>query len=422
MTATATSPIRQLYARQCQTMVPYIMFRIARRVNDLTDSLTAKGRAPLKMSIGAPTAHPPKALLDKVKTLLDEPGIHTYSVPEGEAFFRDAVAQRMQTRFGVDINPKTEVCSLIGSKEGLAQLFRGLITPSFNRDEQDIILTPDPGYASYVDAIAIAGGISYPTPLKPEHQYLPDLDGLDAQLQADGLDPKKVKALIVNYPSNPIGAMCDVAFYEKAVAFCKQRGILLISDLAYSEMVFSGEAKPHSVLEVAGAKDWAIEFHSMSKPYALTGWRIGFAVGNADAVNLVSMVKSTVDSGLFKVLQKATAFALTSPECEAYVQQMNGVYERNQARAVAGFKSLGWPMDHISPPRATFYLWLPIPPRYKSCEQFTDELLETSGIVAVPGTAFGQYGEGFMRLSLVTPEAELDEVISRMKTDGFTWE
>jgi LL-diaminopimelate aminotransferase len=397
------------------------MFRIARRVVELTPSLTAKGRSPLKMSIGAPTAHPPEALLTQVKTLLDEPGIHTYSVPEGELYFRDAVANRMKTRFGVDINPKTDVCSLIGSKEGLAQIFRGLITPSFDRDKQDIILTPDPGYASYVDGITIAGGLSYPTPLKPENHYLPDLDGLNDRLLADGLDLKKVKALIINYPSNPIGATCDLAFYEQAVNFCKQNGILLISDLAYSEMVFSGEAKPHSVLEVPGALDWAIEFHSMSKPYALTGWRIGFAVGNADAVNLVSMVKSTIDSGLFKVLQKATAFALSSPECDAYVQKMNGVYEASQKKAVEGFKSLGWPMDSINPPRATFYLWLPIPPRYTSCEQFTTELLEKSGIVAVPGTAFGRYGEGFMRLSLVTPDHELDEVISRMKEDGFTW-
>jgi LL-diaminopimelate aminotransferase len=422
MTVTSSpSTVKALYADACKDMEPYIMFRIARRVAELSAELTAKGRAPIRLSIGAPTAPPPQALLDYVKTQFDEPGIHTYSCPEGEGFFRQAVAERMQKRFGVGLNANTQVCSLLGSKEGLAQLFRGLITPKNERTQKDIILTPDPGYASYVDAITLAGGLSVPTPLTADNRYLTDLNGIEAALTADGLSMANVKALIVNYPSNPTGATCDLAFYQQVVDFCQQHRILLISDLAYAEMVFAGEDKPHSVLEVPGALDCAIEFHSMSKPYAMTGWRVGFAVGNADAVNLLAMVKSTVDSGVFKVLQKASAFALQSDACEQYIADTIKAYEAAQNRAVKGFADLGWPMDRISPPRATFYLWLPIPPRYTSCEQFATELLETSGIVVVPGTAFGGYGEGYMRLSLVTPPAELDEMFTRMQADGFTY-
>jgi LL-diaminopimelate aminotransferase len=242
-----------------------------------------------------------------------------------------------------------------------------------------------------------------------------------SDLSAQGLDASNIKALIINYPSNPIGATAPFSFYEEAVTFCRKHGIALISDVAYSEMYFAGEEAPHSILEVPGAKELAIEFHSLSKPYAMTGWRIGFAVGNAQLVELLANVKSTADSGIFKALQKTAAFALNSPECDQYIQDVNKIYEENQALTLKGFEKLGWPITELNPPRATFYLWLPIPPRYTSCEQFTKELLETSGIVAVPGTAFGPSGEGFIRLSLVLPKEQLEEVTNRMETDGFRY-
>ena len=422
MTVAMQPDIKSLYSDLAANMETYIMFRIAQRVADLTPGLEAKGRKPLKMSIGAPTADPPKVLTDYLKKVMDEPGVHTYSVPKGELFFRNAISQRLQNRFGVDIDPNTEVCSLVGSKEGLGNLFRALISPRYDEFDKDIILTPDPGYASYKDAIEVAGGCYYPMPLTADNKYLPDFDEVYEGLKAKGYNPAKVKALILGYPSNPIGVPAPLAYYEKAVAFARKHNILVISDLAYAEMVFPGEEKPHSVLEVPGAKDICIEFHSMSKPYAITGWRLAFAVGNADAVGILAKMKGTLDSGLFKVLQKAAAFALTSPECDDYIQAMNGVYQQKQARMVAGFKKLGWPIDEINPPKATFYLWLPIPPRYTSSVAFANDMLEASGIVIVPGVAFGSQGEGFVRLSLVTPDAELDEVIQRMETDGFTFQ
>jgi LL-diaminopimelate aminotransferase len=419
MTVASQPDIKRLYSDLAANMETYIMFRIAQRVTELTPELEAKGRKPLKMSIGAPTVDPPQVLMDYLKQVMDEPGIHTYSVPKGEPFFRKAVADRMQSRFGVAIDPNTEVCSLVGSKEGLGNLFRALISPRYEEFDKDIILTPDPGYASYQDAIEVAGGCYYPMPLTPQNKYLPDFDEILEGLKAKGYNPAKIKALILGYPSNPIGAPAPYSYYEQAVAFARKHNILIISDLAYAEMVFPGEEKPHSVLEVPGAKDICIEFHSLSKPYAITGWRIGFAVGNKDAVGILAKMKGTLDSGLFKVLQKAAAFALSSPECEAYIQKMNVVYQQKQQRMVAGFKKLGWPIDEINPPKATFYLWLPIPPRYTSSVTFANELLEKSGIVVVPGVGFGQQGEGFIRLSLVTPDAELDEVIHRMDIDGF---
>ena len=413
--------IKSLYSDYCANMETYIMFRIAARVTELTPELEKKGRAPIKMSIGAPTVEPPKVVLDYFIKTLSEPAIHTYSVPKGEKFFLDAVAQRMKSRFGVDVNPTTEVTSLLGSKEGLANMFRAIITPRMDKKERDIILTPDPGYASYVDAIEVAGGLSYPTPLNLENNYLPDLDAAVESLKKDGYDPARIKAVIINYPSNPIGATAPMEYYEKVVNFARRHKILLISDIAYSEMYFDGQEAPHSILEVPGAKDLAIEFHSMSKPYAMTGWRIGFAVGNADAVGILAKMKGTMDSGIFRAIQKAAAFALTSPECDEYIRENNKTYAENQKVMLAGFKRLGWPIEQLNPPKATFYLWLPIPRNYSSCEKFASDVLEKSGVVLVPGTAFGKTGEGFVRLSLVNPKHELEAVIDRMEQDGFLY-
>lgn len=418
--------VKSLYSDYCKNMETYIMFRIAQRVVELTPSLEAKGRAPIRLSIGAPTVDPPKVLVDYFKKVLDEPGIHTYSVPKGERFFLDAVATRMKQRFGVDVDAATEVTSLLGSKEGLANMFRALITPRWDKKDRDIILTPDPGYASYVDAIEVAGGHSYPVQLTLENRYTPNMDEVWTQLQADGFDPKKVKALIINYPSNPIGATAPFSYYEDVVAFCRKHGILLISDIAYSEMVFAGEEQPHSILEVPGAKELAIEFHSLSKPYAMTGWRIGFAVGNKDAVGILAKMKGTMDSGVFRAIQKAGAFALTSPDCDAYIKEVNKTYEQNQQLMLDGFRKLGWPIDELNPPRATFYLWLPVPKKYQAMgpggsEKFAEDVLETSGVVLVPGTAFGHSGEGAFRMSVVIPPAQIEEVIQRLQADGFMY-
>ena len=403
-----------------QSLETYIMFRIKETVAKITPELEKKNRSPIMLSMGAPTANPPKKVIDALKAALDEKGAHLYSTPKGEKYFREAIAKRMKTRFGVELNPDTEIFSLIGSKEGLANIIRILINPTTVTKDKDIIWVPDPGYASYKEMVKVSGGLAYSIPLKPEDRFMPDLDKVYDNFIQDGYNPKKIKALIINYPNNPLGATATKEYLEHVVSFCKKHNILLISDAAYVDMYFDEKLKPMSVLEIEGAKDIAVEFFSFSKPYALTGWRLGWICGNEEAVKVFGKLKSTLDSGLFKALQKACAEVLNSREGDEYIKNANMVFKKNQTLFVKGLKEeLGWGDFNI--PEATFYLWLPIPPRYKTSVEFTDDLMHKSGIIAVPGDAFGDYGKGYFRASIVCPEEQIKEVIRRMKEDGFTF-
>lgn len=410
--------MREFFNDYVQSLETYIMFRIKETVAKITPELTAKGRAPIMLSMGAPTANPPKKAIEDLKLALEEKGAHLYSTPKGEKYFREAVAKRMKTRFNVELNPDEEIFSLIGSKEGLANFIRILINPSIIDENKDIILVPDPGYASYKEMIKVSGGKSYSVPLTPANNFMPDMEKVYEKFIKDGNNPKKVKALLINYPNNPLGATATREYFQSVVDFCKKHHILLISDAAYTDMYFKEELKPMSILEIAGAKDIAVEFFSFSKPYAMTGWRLGWICGNSEAVKIFGKLKSTLDSGLFKALQKSCAQILNSKEGEEYIKESNKVFKRNQEIFVKGLKEeLGW--GEFNVPDATFYLWLPIPPRYKSSVEFTDELMYKSGIIAVPGDAFGEYGEGYFRASIVCPEEQIREVIRRMKEDGF---
>ena len=416
-----STDIKSLYSDYVKTLETYIMFRIKQRTMELKPELEAKNRAPVNLSIGAPVQSPPESVFKALTNALAEPGISTYSTPKGEVFFHEAVAYRMKKRFGVELDTKTEIFSLIGSKEGLANIFRCLINPTLNEQEQDIIMIPDPGYASYKEQIRVAGGKAYSIPLTYENKFMPEPEEIMEQLKQDGFSPDKVRAFVINYPNNPLGATATRDYLQKVVNFCRERNILLISDAAYADMYFEGEEAPASILEFEGAKDIAIEFHSLSKPYSMTGWRIGWACGNKDAVGILGKMKSTVDTGIFKAVQKAAAYILTSEEGDEYIKKANIEFQKKQAILLKGFKELGWDIDNLIIPKATFYLWLPIPPRFPSTEDFCNELLEKSGVVVVPGTGFGQYGEGFFRLSIVASEENLHKVIDRMKQDGFTF-
>lgn len=402
-----------------QNLDTYIMFKIKETVAKITPELVAKNRAPISLAMGAPTQAPPKFVIEALKNALDEDGIHLYSNPRGEKFFLDAVAKRMKTRFNVELDPTCEIFSLIGSKEGLANIIRSLVNVKSKDDEKDIIMIPDPGYASYKEFIKVSGGLAYSVALNAENNYMPDMEKVLDNLINDGLDPKKVKALIINYPNNPLGSTATKEYLAEVVEFCKKHNILLISDAAYSDMYFKPELKPISIFEIEGAKDIAVEFFSFSKPYAMTGWRLGWVCGNKDAIKMFGRMKSTIDNGLFKALQKAGAQVLNSKEGDEYIEQANLSFRKRQQILVEGLKELGW--EGFIVPDTTFYLWLPIPPRYKSSLEFTNDLMHTSGVVAVPGEAFGKYGEGFFRVSIVCPEEQLYEVINRMKEDGFTF-
>ncbi len=325
----------------------------------------------------------------------------------------------MKSRFNVDIK-QDEVFSLIGSKEGIANLIRELINPTTDIKNKDIILIPDPGYASYGEMVKVSGGLGYGVPLTKENNYMPDLELVLEQLKKDSLNPEKIKALVINYPNNPLGAVATKEYLQKCVDFCIKHQIILMSDNAYSEIYFDDNDKPLSILKLKGAKDVAVEFHSFSKPYAMTGWRIGWVCGNKQIVSMFGKLKSTIDTGVFKALQLTGAKLLNSKEGEEYIHNANKNLKIKMDKFVQGLKSLGW--QDVETPKASFYLWIKSPLKYKEdSREFCKDLLEKSGIVAVPGDAFGTNGKGYVRLSIVDSMENLNTVIERMKQDGHTF-
>ncbi|MBE7710749.1 MAG: aminotransferase class I/II-fold pyridoxal phosphate-dependent enzyme [Cyanobacteria bacterium SIG31] len=409
--------MQEKFNNYVQSIDTYIMFRIKEAVARLTPELKAKDRAPISLAMGAPTQNPPQFVIDALKSALDEVGCHTYSNPKGEKFFLEACAKRMKERFGVDIDPASEICSLIGSKEGLANFARALINPAKEDKDKEIILIPDPGYATYKEMIKVSGGYPYSVPLKAEDNYMPDMEKILRKMVNEGFDIKKIKGLIINYPNNPLGVTATKAYLEEIVAFCKKYNILLMSDAAYSDMYFEENLKPMSIFEINGAKDIAVEFFSFSKPYAMTGWRIGWVCGNKEAIKYFAKLKSTIDNGILKPMQKAAAAILNSKEGNDYIIEANKMFRKRQQILVEGLKKLGW--KNFNVPDTTFYLWLPVPPKYETATEFANDLLNKSGVVVVPGEGFGEYGKGFFRVSIVCSEEELYEVVRRMEEDGF---
>ena len=414
--------MKELFNEYVKSIDTYIMFRIKQEAARLAPELTAKNRAPIALAMGAPVAPPPQFVYNSLSEALKIPQIHTYSTPKGETFFLEAIAKRMKNRFGVELDSKTEIFSLIGSKEGLANFIRALINPAADEEKQDVILVPDPGYASYTQMIKTNGGKSCGIPLNKENKYMPDMHKVWQQLQNDGINTNKVKAMIINYPSNPLGATCSLEYLKHIVDFCKEKQIWLISDAAYCDIYFEENKRPHSVLEIEGAKDIAVEFYSFSKPYSMTGFRLGWVCGNADAINAFGRLKSTIDTGLFKALQKCAAEIINSKEGDEYIKEACCGFKKKQMILVNGLRELGWKIDDSDIPKATFYLWLPVPERFSTSAEFTDALLKKSGIVAVPGIAFGENGEGMFRISAVSTDEKLQECIDRMKADGFYFE
>ena len=236
--------MKELFNDYVQSLETYIMFQIKQETQRLTPELTAKGRKPITLAMGAPVKVPPAFVTEKLIEAINTDGMHTYTTPKGEVYLLEAIAQRMKNRFGVEFDTKTEICSLIGSKEGIANMIRALVNPTTDKDKQDIILIPDPGYASYKEMVKVSGGLAYGLPLTPENNYMPNLDEVAVQLEKEGLSMSRVKALIINYPNNPLGAVCNLDYMKHAVEFCKKHNILLMSDAAYVDMVFESFQSP----------------------------------------------------------------------------------------------------------------------------------------------------------------------------------
>lgn len=414
--------MKELFNDYVQSLETYIMIQIKMDTARLTPELTAKGRTPISLSMGAPVEPPPELVSNNIKKYVTGEGMHTYTLVKGESYLLNSIAVNMKKRTGVDFDTKSEICALIGSKEGIANLIRALINPTTDVKNKDIILIPDPGYASYKEMVKVSGGLGYGIPLTQENNYMPDLEETAKQLEKDGYSMKKVKALVINYPNNPLGAIATKEYMQKAVDFCRKHHILLISDAAYIDLTFEGAPKGVSVFEIENAKDVAVEFYSFSKPYSMTGWRVGWVCGNKDAVTILGKLKSTIDTGIYKPIQKAASDILNSKEGDEYIVEANRRFARKQKIIVDGLKELGWDMDKIQPPKATFYLWLPIPPSYKTSKEFTDAVLNKSGVVLVPGSGFGKNGEGWFRMSIVAAEDQMVEVVRRLKEDGFRFE
>ena len=379
-------------AKRMQQIPPYLFARIEKKL----DELKSQGIDVISFGIGDPDLPTPDFIVAKMAEQIKNPANHQYPSSVGMLSFREAVAAWYGQRFGVSLDPKSEVVALIGSKEGIANINYCYVDPG------DINLVPDPGYPVYGIGTMLAGGESYYMPLKEENGYLPDLTAIPPEVAA------KAKLMFLNYPNNPTGATATKAFFEEAVAFAKKYDIIVCHDAAYSEVAYEGYVPP-SFLEVEGAKDVGIEFNSVSKPFNMTGWRIGFAVGNAKVIETLGRYKSNVDSGAFQAVQYAAMEGLAKGDTA--IAEMQQIYAHRRDVVVDAFNSLGW---QLTKPKATFYIWAPVPKGFTAAS-FSEYVLEKTAVMLTPGNGYGPNGEGYFRISLTLPEERVEEAAKRLR-------
>ncbi len=381
-----------MYADRINELPPYLFATI----DKAKEEVMSKGVDVIDLGVGDPDQPTPSHIIESMCDAVRDPATHRYPSYTGMMEFREAVSKWCKKARNLDIDPVTQVLTMIGSKEGVAHIPLAFLNPG------DVALVPDPAYPVYKIGTQFAGGEPYIMPLLNENDFLPDLDSIPA----DKLE--KAKLMFLNYPNNPTAATADLSFFEEVVEFAKENEIVVVHDNAYSEMVYDGYEAP-SFLSVDGAMDVGIELYSMSKTYNMTGWRLAFAVGNSDIITGFGKVKSNIDSGAFDAIQRAGITALSgSQQC---VADMNDIYQKRRDALLKGLYSLG--LD-VKPPKTTFYVWTPVPEGYDSME-FSRVLLEESGIVATPGVGFGQYGEGYVRFALTQSVERIEEAVARME-------
>jgi LL-diaminopimelate aminotransferase len=380
-------------AQRIATVPPYLFAEIDKQ----KAAVIARGVDVISLGIGDPDLPTPNFVVNKMKEAVENPRWHQYPDYDGSLAFRTAACQFYKKRFGHEFDPGSEALALIGSKEGLAHIIWAYI------DQGDIALVPDPAYPVYKIHTLLAGGEPYLMPLTRENHFLPDLKAIPEDVA------RRAKLLFINYPNNPTGAVATLEFYQEAVAFCRQYDMLLVSDNAYSEMTYDGYKAP-SIFDVEGAREVAVEFWSLSKPFNMTGWRIAFVVGQRDAIGALGIIKTNTDSGQYTAIQEAAIEALTNPEAERFIAEMNAIYLRRRDMAVAGLRAIGL---NAEPMKGSFYLWVPVPEGHTSAS-FATLLLEEAGVVVTPGGAYGKHGEGYVRLSLCLKEERLQEAMERI--------
>ncbi|MFY0543971.1 aminotransferase class I/II-fold pyridoxal phosphate-dependent enzyme [Brevibacillus sp. H7] len=361
----------------------------------------AKTRQVIDLGIGSPDQPPAPHLVEALVRAVQRPDAYGYPGSEGSRTFREEVARWYQYRFGVALDPESEVHSLMGSQDGLAHFALAWADPG------DAVLVPDPGYPIYAGSVHLAGAELYPMPLRAENGYLPDLGAIPDEIA------RRAKFMILNYPNNPISAVATLSFFEEVVRFAKTYDMIVVHDLAYSEMAFDGY-RPPSFLQAAGAKEVGIEFNSFSKSFNMAGCRIAYVVGNAEIIRPLAVVKSNVDYGVFAAVQEMAVAALRS---DREGNSPNGVglfYQKRRDALLSALAEVGW---EITPPKATMFVWAPIPKGWTSRE-FAFAVLEEAGVVVIPGSAFGKEGEGYVRIALVQPPDVLAEAAARIGASG----
>jgi LL-diaminopimelate aminotransferase len=383
--------IRVELAERLRKLPPYLFAEIDRQKKEAR----ARGADLVDLGIGDPDLPTPAHVIEALARAAREPKNHRYPDYEGLLAFRQAAAAWYQNRFGVSLDPATEVLTLIGSKEGTAHIPMAFVNPG------DVVLVPDPGYPVYAAGTWFAGGEPCFLPLQAERQFLPDLDAIPAE------PLRRAKMLFLNYPNNPTAAIATREFFERVVEFARRHDVIVCHDAMYSELRFDGY-EPPSFLQTPGAKEVGVEFHSCSKTYSMTGWRIGFVVGNREVIKGLGQVKTNVDSGVFQAVQEAGIAALTGPQ--DYAAQARAIYQERRDLVVDGLRKLGLP---VTPPRATFFVWAPVPDGSDS-RKWASRLLQEAGVVVTPGVGFGAAGEGFYRIALTVDKARIAEALDRL--------
>lgn len=384
------------HAGRLKKLPPYLFKEIDRKKAEVM----ARGVDIIDLGVGDPDLPTPPHIIEALKKAADEPANHRYPTYSGMNDFKEVVAQWYQERFNVKLDSEAEVVTLIGSKEGLAHFPLAFVNPG------ETALVPTPAYPVYHIATLFAGGESFFMPLLSENDFLPDLDAIPAETAS------RARILFINYPNNPTSAVADVEFFDRVVEFARENEILVCHDAAYTEMSFDGFRAP-SFLEADGAMEVGVEFHSLSKTYNMTGWRIGFAVGNGKAIEGLGAIKSNIDSGVFQAVQLAGIEALKGDQ--SCVREMVRVYAERRDLMVKGLRDAGY---EVESPKATFYLWVRIPEGHTSAEVAT-RLLEDAGLVVTPGNGFGEPGEGYFRIALTQKRKRLAEAVERIKKVAF---
>lgn len=379
------------FAERIQKLQPYLFVEISRKIAEKR----SRGEDVITFAIGDPDLPTPPHILNRLWKSAQEPANHRYPESEGLPQFRQAIAKWYFDRFKVELDFEKEVLPLIGAKEGIGHVALCFIDPG------DIALVPDPGYPVYSVGTMFAGGDSYYLPLLEENDWLPDLEAIPDHIA------KKAKVLWLNYPNNPTGAVAEADFYERAIVFAKKHDIAILHDAPYTEVAFDGY-EPISFLQVPGARDVGIEFHSLSKSYNMTGWRVGMAVGNPQMINALMRVKSNLDSGIPQAIQEAAIEALSGSQSP--IREHNAIYQARRDKVVRTLSALGL---QVVLPKASLYVWSSVPMGYTSAE-FATLLLEEKSIVVTPGSGYGEHGEGYIRLSLTLSDDDLERGLARL--------